>query len=977
LGAAGFTAVVKSSISAASDLHEQLNKTDVVFGKSAKSVKEFAKTSATSLGLAEHQALGFAATFGNLLHPMGIARNAASKMSVTMVKLAADMASFNNADPTEVLQAIQSGISGQARPLRQFGIFLSEDRVKAEALSSGLVKANVSIRAVGEAQTAVAIATAKAAAAHKKYGEGTTQAAQADLALERAQDRLHKALEGTNVKLTDAQKGMARYQIIMKDSSDAQGDFARTSGGLANQQRILKAQITDLEAKLGTALMPTVLKITHAMTDWLGKTENQKKIQDDLNMVISTAGDVLKAMKGIVDTMSPAVKTLNSILGGTKHTLELLIGLGVAAKLRAMALAFGLGSGGVAAGATVATQRVGLLSKALAGLPSKILISIVMIPTVYGAGKKFFEEHFGADFSGVASDTQGKGGNPYPVGTYANKDWAAGYAGKPPPGGKANKEYKEGQAAKAAKGAGTAGSALQGAAVVSTAIQASQSPGSNAASFHLPGERTPYDCSAFTQAVFRKSGISIGSTTYSQYAGGRPVNKNDIQPGDLVFFNYPGERSPGHVGIATGGGMMVHDHGASRGVSNQGIDWGAYVGARCYIKSHVHAGARTGGGGTGGSAGAGGATGGTSGGLTVGTTKTAPKGWKGATAATIISAKASVQAMITDARKVIGGMAGPMDDIERAAIQHLEKLKAHLHPHMTPADLARTRAEIKKWGKVLSDEINEQTKRAKRAFDLAAKTMLRAFDKETELGLKARAAPDETPTEKVLRERSEARNAAQLQQALDEAIASGDAQAIADAEYDIQTAALEKQAAAERKAADEKAATDQEAYQQARDDQREALQQQLDDWNEWLTKKMKTWNQFWAWVRAHPNGGGVIPNIGEIATAPGPGSAPPKGGNAGWADAGDAGWVQVTGGRSTGGIGPPRMAVGGIVRRPTLAIIGESGPEAVVPLRRGVGGDTYNFHFPNYVGNEQDLAETVRREFLRIQNRSGGTGIRT
>src|SRR5206468_3714301 len=72
------------------------------------------------------------------------------------------------------------------------------------------------------------------------------------------------------------------------------------------------------------------------------------------------------------------------------------------------------------------------------------------------------------------------------------------------------------------------------AGVVGTAMAAAQSPNAHAASFHLPGERQPYDCSAFTQAVFRLNHINIGSTTYTQYGGGRKVQKNDLQPGDLV-----------------------------------------------------------------------------------------------------------------------------------------------------------------------------------------------------------------------------------------------------------------------------------------------------------------------------------------------------------------------------------------------------------------------------------------------------------
>jgi hypothetical protein len=319
-------------------------------------------------------------------------------------------------------------------------------------------------------------------------------------------------------------------------------------------------------------------------------------------------------------------------------------------------------------------------------------------------------------------------------------------------------------------------------------------------------------------------------------------------------------------------------------------------------------------------------------------------------------------------------MAGPMDEIERAAMEHLRSLREHLHPHMTAADLARTKADIAKWGKVLNDEIAAQTKAAKRAFDLAAKGMFRAFDKETAAGLKARAAPDETPTEALLRQRQEARDDQSRQAALDAAIAAGDAQAVADAEYDIETARLEKIAAAERKAADEKAASDQEAYQQQRDDQRQALQDQLDDWNEWLRKKMKTWNQFWAWVRANPNGGGVVPNIGETATAPGPGSKPTAGGGAGWVQVGGnnaAGWSQV--GASGGNI-IPHFAMGGVVGgrvgAPTLAVV--HGGERVTPPGSN-GGDTIIENVINLDG--ETIYRNQKRYAARDSKRNGGTGI--
>lgn len=73
----------------------------------------------------------------------------------------------------------------------------------------------------------------------------------------------------------------------------------------------------------------------------------------------------------------------------------------------------------------------------------------------------------------------------------------------------------------------------------------------------------------------------------------------------------------------------------------------------------------------------------------------------------------------------------------------------------------------------------------------------------------------------------------------------------------------------------------------------------------------------------------------------------------------------------------PLLASGGIVRRPTLAMIGEAGPEAVVPLSRGrgVGGVTVIVNVQGSVTSERDLAESIRRQLVRYGQRNLTTGI--
>ncbi len=272
IGAAGFVSVVKSSVGAASDLNEAVSKTNVVFGKSAKEVEDWSKTLATSFGLAGGQALEIASSFGALFAPMGLIGEEAARQSEKLTQLGADLASFYNTDVTDALAAVQSGLVGQSRPLRRYGILLDAARVQQEAL--------------------------------------------------RETGKKHAA------DLTNQEKVLARINIIYHDSAQAQGDFARTSGGLANQQRILRANITNLQEQLGTALLPAILKITKRMNVWLGDTKNQAKLQADLTAAVDVAttsfGLLADAISGAASAYRDFRSAATHVPGGGSSLDEIL-----------------------------------------------------------------------------------------------------------------------------------------------------------------------------------------------------------------------------------------------------------------------------------------------------------------------------------------------------------------------------------------------------------------------------------------------------------------------------------------------------------------------------------------------------------------------------------------------------------------------------------------------------------------------------
>ena len=259
--------VLRDSVNAASDLGESMSKTKAVFGAASKGVEVFASTAARSMGQSQQATLEATATFGNLFRALSIGVKPAASMSQRLVTLAGDLASFNNVSPEDALLALRSGILGEAEPLRKFGVSLSQTRIEAEALSSGLVKPVINMEKLRLAQARASLAQRRLTEATKKHGKTSKEAQSASIGLESATQAVRKAMGGQKVDLTAAQKAQAAYSIILKDTKLAQGDFARTSDGLANQQRILSAQFTDVKAKLGTQLLPVIVDLAHVTND--------------------------------------------------------------------------------------------------------------------------------------------------------------------------------------------------------------------------------------------------------------------------------------------------------------------------------------------------------------------------------------------------------------------------------------------------------------------------------------------------------------------------------------------------------------------------------------------------------------------------------------------------------------------------------------------------------------------------------------
>lgn len=204
-GLAAATAGLTSAIKASSDYLAQITGVQQVFGEASKSVEAFAKTAATTAGLSATEALTSAKTFGLFANAAGLGGQAAANFATNLVQLAGDLGSFNEIPTAQVLADISSGLQGQAEPLRKYGVFLTDLKLKEEAKNMAIYN-------------------------------------------------------GTGA-LNDQQKMLASYSLIMKSTTVQQGDFAKYSTDLGNSTKTVTAQLADLSVEIGNAVRPALQEI--------------------------------------------------------------------------------------------------------------------------------------------------------------------------------------------------------------------------------------------------------------------------------------------------------------------------------------------------------------------------------------------------------------------------------------------------------------------------------------------------------------------------------------------------------------------------------------------------------------------------------------------------------------------------------------------------------------------------------------------
>lgn len=184
----------------ASDAQELESAFNYSFGAMSKRMDKWADDTGDSLGRATTEMKQGALAFNQLFGPAAQTADDAAKLSQQFTELAQNAASFFNTDFDTALGKLRSGLSGEAEPLRDFGVFLNEAAVKNKALEMGLIK--------------------------------------------------------TGQELTEYGKIMARAALITENMTQVNGDIGRTGDELANMWRALVSDLRELAEYMGQKFMP-------------------------------------------------------------------------------------------------------------------------------------------------------------------------------------------------------------------------------------------------------------------------------------------------------------------------------------------------------------------------------------------------------------------------------------------------------------------------------------------------------------------------------------------------------------------------------------------------------------------------------------------------------------------------------------------------------------------------------------------------
>lgn len=252
------------------DYIETVNLFRASMGEAASAAEEFIADAEGKLGLDNRQLRDSISQFYNLAQGIGIADDRAYTMSKNLTQLAGDLSSFANISFETAQQKLMSGMSGQVKPLREYGIALDQATLQEKAYALGI---NEKVK-----------------------------------------------------NMTRAQKTELIYYQIMSSTQKMQGDLGRSLLSPANSIRVMQTEFKALARAVGSIFIPIMMKIipvVRAVTQIL--TQAAKAIANffgfemtDFNADLGSVGNLLSGVSddigGVGDSADDTAKKLNKML---------------------------------------------------------------------------------------------------------------------------------------------------------------------------------------------------------------------------------------------------------------------------------------------------------------------------------------------------------------------------------------------------------------------------------------------------------------------------------------------------------------------------------------------------------------------------------------------------------------------------------------------------------------------------------------
>lgn len=262
--------VLALTIKHASTAEEMHAKFMTVFRDEGDAVAKWAAQYGRAVGRSKVDMETWLATIQDTFVPLGIARTEATRLSKIIVKLGIDLASFNEEADVTAIGNLQSALVGQSRAVLKYGIVIRESAVKQEVWRMGVRKA---------------------------WDDVST-----------------------------ATKVQARMNIILRSSTDAQGDAIRTIGSFANQLKLLRARWKDAAAVIGQAFIPAAIRVMETLREMLGPIAEW--VRQNMRLTAGIGG-VTVALLGLLSVLPLLISGLAVL--AAHPVLAAVIALGAAA----------------------------------------------------------------------------------------------------------------------------------------------------------------------------------------------------------------------------------------------------------------------------------------------------------------------------------------------------------------------------------------------------------------------------------------------------------------------------------------------------------------------------------------------------------------------------------------------------------------------------------------------------------------------